>query len=157
VSDGHHRAPGDRLFWLSALAGWAVIGYGLRGLLQHHLGTNPPELAKFVVGGALIHDLFVAPLVLGAGVLLARAVPAGLRAIVQAALIISASLALLSYPLVRDYARILHNPSSLPRNYTANLAIVLGVVWAVAAAAGVLTMRRRRKPSAGQVTDEQRA
>jgi hypothetical protein len=145
VSDGHRRAPGDLLFWFSALAGWAVIGFGLRDLLQHHRDTNPPDLAKFVVGGALVHDLLVAPLVLGAGVLLARTVPAGLRAIVQAALIVSASLVLLSYPLVRDYARVLHNPSSLPRNYTANLAIVLGVVWVVAAGAAVLTVRRRRR------------
>ena len=52
------------LFWISAAAGWLVIGWGLRGIFQHSLDTRPANLARFVVGGALLHDLIVAPLVL---------------------------------------------------------------------------------------------
>ena len=36
-----------------------------------------------------------------------------------------------------------HNPTSLPHNYTLNLAIVLGVVWAVTA--GILAFRLRKQ------------
>ena len=137
--DDQHRA--GPLFWISAVAGWAVIGFGLRGIFQHSLDTRPANLARFVVGGALLHDLVVAPLVILAGVLLARAVPGRARSVVQAALVVSGIVALFSYPLVRAYGLAANNPTSLPHNYTANLLIVLGVVWAAAAAAVVLRLR----------------
>ena len=137
-----HR-PGP-LFWFSAAAGWAVIGLGLRGIFEHSLYTRPANLARFVVGGALLHDLVVAPLVILAGVVVARAVPARGRAVIQAALAISGIVALFSYPLVRAYGLAANNPTSLPHNYARNLLVVLGVVWAVAAAALVLRLRVKR-------------
>jgi hypothetical protein len=132
------------LFWIAAAAGWAVIGFGLRGIFQHSLDTRPANLAKFVVGGALLHDLVVAPLVILAGVGVARAVPRRGRAVVQGALVVSGVLALFSYPLVRGYGLATNNPTSLPHNYTANLLVVLGVVWAIAA---LLVLRRLRSRS----------
>jgi len=145
------RRLGGLRFWLSAAGGWVVIAYGLRGLLQHHVDTRPANLAAFFVGGALVHDLVFAPLVLIAGVAVAAVVGRPLRAWTQAALVISGCVALFSYPLVRDYARVLHNPSSLPHDYAANVGIVLGVVWAVALAAALIVavgrpqVRRRRR------------
>ena len=129
------------LFWLSAVAGWAVIFWGVRGALHHHIDTRPAELARFFVGGAVIHDLIFAPVVLGAGVLIARLVPGRWRAAVQAALLISGCAALFAWPEVRDYARVNHNPTSLPHNYTANLLVVVAAVWI---ATGLVTVVRRR-------------
>jgi hypothetical protein len=140
--EDHRAGP---LFWVSAAAGWAVIAWGLRGIFQHSLDTRPANLARFVVGGALLHDLFVAPLVIVAGVLLARTVPRRARAVVQGALAVSGIVALFSYPLVRAYGLAANNPTSLPHNYTANLLVVLGLVWAVAA--GVVIMRLRNPAS----------
>ncbi len=145
--EGHE--PGGAVFWLSAVVGWAVIAYGVRGLLQHQVDTRPSDLARFVVGGALLHDLFFAPLVLIVGVLVARTVPGAVRAVVQAALIVSGTLALFSYPVVRGYGRALHNPSALPHNYAADLALVLGVVWAVASALAVARLHGRRSSQPG--------
>jgi len=139
TGEGHRAGP---LFWLSAAAGWGVIGFGLWGILENSLDTRPSNLARFVVGGALLHDLLVAPVVILLGVLLARAVPGRARAVVQAALVISGVLALFSYPLVRAYGLAANNPTSLPRNYALNLTIVLGVVWAVAAAMVFRKLRR---------------
>src|SRR4051794_32862761 len=119
------------VFWVALVVGWLIIGYGLRGLLQHHRDTRPANLARFFVGGALLHDLVFAPAVLIAGVLIARAVPARVRSVVQVGLIVSGCLALFSYPLVRGFGHAANNPSSLPHNYIANLMIVLGVVWFV--------------------------
>jgi hypothetical protein len=140
TDDAHH--PAGPLFWISAAAGWAVIAWGLRGIFVHSLDTRPANLAKFVVGGALLHDLLVAPLVIGAGLLVARAVPGRARAVVQAALAVSGIVALFSYPLVRAYGLAANNPTSLPHNYTANLLVVLGLVWA--GAAGLVLLRLRR-------------
>lgn len=136
--DGHPAGP---LFWISAAVGWGVIGWGVRGVFQHSLDTRPGNLARFVVGGALLHDLVFAPLVIVAGVLLARAVPPRARAVVQAALAVSGIVALFSYPLVRAYGLAANNPTSLPHNYAANLLVVLGLVWAVAAAAVIVRLR----------------
>jgi hypothetical protein len=131
-------------FWLSALAGWTLILWGVRGALHHHVHTRPGQLARFLLGGAVAHDLLLAPLVLLAGILVARTVRGRWRAPLQAALFVSATVALFAYPLVRGYGRVLRNPTSLPHNYGANLAIVLVVVIAVTLAASLLSASRRR-------------
>jgi hypothetical protein len=134
------RPAGPR-FWISAAVGWAVIAWGVYGIFSNSLDTRPANLAKFVVGGALLHDLLVAPVLILAGVLIARAVPARARGPVQAALVISGVVALFSWPLVRAYGLAANNPTSLPHNYGLNLLVVLGVVWAVAVAAVLLKFR----------------
>ena len=135
----HHAGAA---FWASAAVGWALILVGVRGVFSHRIDTRPAQLARFVVGGALIHDLLIAPVVIILGVALTRVVRGRARAVVQAALVVSAALALFSYPLVRAFGRAAHNPTSLPHNYAANLAIVLGVVWAVAAVVVLVRLRR---------------
>ncbi len=130
--DGHRAGP---RFWISQALGWGVIGFGLFGIVSNSLDTRPAELARFVVGGALLHDLLVAPVVVLLGVVVARTVPGRFRGIVQAALVVSGVVALFSYPLVRAYGLAAKNPTSLPHNYALNLTVVLAVVWAGAAAA----------------------
>ena len=120
--------------------GWGVIAFGVRGIFQHSLDTRPADLARFVVGGALLHDLVLAPLVIVAGVAVARTVRGRARPAVQAALAVTGIVTLFSYPLVRAYGLAANNPTSLPHNYGQNLLVVLGVVWAVAA---VAVVRRR--------------
>ena len=129
-------------FWVTAAIGWAVIAWGLVGIVSNRLDTRPANLARFVVGGALLHDLLVAPLAILAGVLVTRAVPPRARGPVQAALVVSAIVALFSFPLVRGYGLAANNPTSLPHNYGLNLLVVLGVVWAAAGAAVVVRLKR---------------
>jgi len=136
------------VFWVTAAAGWAVIAWGLRGALHHHIDTRPPELARFFAAGAVLHDLVFAPLVLVAGVAVGRLTPRRGRSFVQGALIVSGALVLFTYPEVRDYARILHNPTSLPHNYTRNLALSVAAVWGAAAVlAAASAIRQRRRPT----------
>jgi hypothetical protein len=132
-----------KLFWATAVAGWLLIAWGIRGALHHHIDTRPAEMARFFVGGALIHDLVFAPLVLAAGFLVQRAVSRRWRAYVQGALIICGTVALFAYPEVRGYAHALNNPTSLPHNYTVNLAIVIALVCASTAILAAVRGRRR--------------
>jgi hypothetical protein len=127
------RPGGHRHFWLSAAIGWSIIGYGLWGIVHHHVDTRPRELARYVIGVALTHDLIIAPLVIAVGVAVKRLVKGPARAVVQAALILSVVPALFAYPEVRRFADANHNPSSLPRNYTMNLGILVAAIWFVAA------------------------
>jgi len=131
-----------RLFWITAALGWAVIGWGLRGALIHHIDTRPDELARYFIGSALVHDLLFAPVVLAGGLVVSRLVPPGGRAAVQA---VGGTLVLFAYPEVRGFAHALHNPTSLPHNYAANLALVLALVVAgIAVGTAVTRVRRGR-------------
>ncbi|HEX2048413.1 MAG TPA: hypothetical protein VHF27_11640 [Acidimicrobiales bacterium] len=141
MREQHRAGP---LFWLSALTGWAVIGFGVRGIVDHSVDTRPADLARFVLGGAVLHDVVVAPLVILAGVAVARSVPRRARAATQTALVVTGIVALFSYPLVRGYGLAADNPSSLPHNYARNLLIVLGLVWASAAVAVLVRWRVKR-------------
>jgi hypothetical protein len=140
LSDGLDRY-GTR-FWVTAALGWLVIAVGVRGAILHHVDTRPRDLATFVVGGALLHDLVFAPLVVGAGVLLGRLVPGRWRAPAQTALIVGGVLVLFAYPLVRGFGRAARNPTSLPRDYGTDLVVVVALVW-LTVAVGALTLRWR--------------
>jgi hypothetical protein len=130
-------------FWGSAVAGWVLILWGVRGALQHHVDTRPGQLGRFLLGGALAHDLVLAPLVIIIGVLLARSVHGRWRAPIQAGLFICATLILFAYPQVRGYGRVLANPTSLPHNYAANLAVVLAAVTAAVTIGALISASRR--------------
>jgi hypothetical protein len=143
------RGPGGRRFWASAVIGWGVIAWGVAGIVTNSLDTRPANLARFVVGGALLHDLVVAPLAIVAGVAVARAVPGRARAPVQAALAVSAIVAVFAYPLVRGYGLAANNPTSLPHDYTANLLAILGAAWVVTTVAVAIRLRAGRGVGSG--------
>jgi hypothetical protein len=75
--------------------------------------------------------------------MMARLSPRRWRAYVQGTLLVIGAVALFAYPEVRDYARVLHNPTSLPHNYTANLAVVAAVVGLLVVVIALLRSRRR--------------
>ncbi|MCX5381515.1 hypothetical protein [Streptomyces sp. NBC_00091] len=120
---------------------------GALGLLLVAIGGRlvaglPDPLGVLVwLGGALVlHDGVIAPLVLATGLLVAG-VPA--RGLVRGALITAGALVLVTLPaLLRPGAPV--NPSALPLPYGRNLAVVLAVVGAVAAATWLLRRLLRR-------------
>lgn len=125
--------PRSHLFWPAVLAGWAVMIWALLGLLHQRRDTNPAALGRLFLGLDLLHDLLLAPIVVGVGLIMRRLVPRRARAAVQAALLCSGVLVLVSAPSVRGYGRRRANPSILPNNYGHGLLVVLAGVWAVAA------------------------
>lgn len=126
------------------VAGLPVIAYGVRGALVDAADTHPADLARWVVGAALVHDLLFAPLLLGLGIVLARLVTDdATRWVLRAGLIVSGSLALVAWPLVRGYGQTDAVPSLLPRDYTRGLVVYLVATWV--AVATVLLVRRWRR------------
>ena len=135
--------PGGPAFWVGAVVGWGVIVAGIVGLLSQSGQTRPSDAARWVLGAAVLHDLVLAPVVIGIGLLLTKAAPRRWRAVVQGAFVITAMVSLFSIPFVRGYGRIANNPSLLPGNYATGLLTVLAVVWAGAAVILVVHLRRR--------------
>jgi hypothetical protein len=143
VSAPQRRGVG---FWLGLVVGWATMGFGLAGLLSEADDTRPGDLARWFLGGAVAHDALAAPVVCGAGWLLARAVPRSVRAPVAGGLVVTAAVVLYGWPFLRGYGLSPDNPSALPLDYAAGLATVLAAVWLVS---GGLAWRcwRRAGPS----------
>jgi hypothetical protein len=127
------------------ILGLPVMAYAVRGALVDAADTHPAELARWVVGLAVLHDLVVVPVVLAVGVALRRRVPAPAWPPVRAALFASAVLVAVGWPFVGGFGRNAGVPSLLPRDYAAGLAMALVAVWLVAAAwIGVAVLRLRR-------------
>lgn len=135
----------SRWFWPALGAGWALIGVGIIGLFTQRERTTPFQLARYVIGFLLVHDLVVAPVVIGGGWLVSRAVPPVARGPLRAALALSALVVAFSWPLLRRYGEHATNDSALPIDYGRTVPVVLAVVWLVALvvlAARVVNARR---------------
>ncbi len=121
--------------------GVAAMGYALWMALASP-DLTPTRNATFLLLIVVLHDGLLLPLFLVAGLLVHRLVPPRPRAIVQAALIVTASVTLVALPLVLGYGRTADNPSALPLDYGRGLLLTLVVIWlAAAVAAGALLIR----------------
>jgi hypothetical protein len=133
---------------IGLVLGVPVMAYAVRGALVDAADTHPPELARWIVGLALVHDLVLVPLVLAVGVALRRRVPPRAWPAVRAALVTSAVLVAVGWPFVGGFGRSPGLPSLLPRDYATGLVLALVAVWLVAAAwigVGAVRLRRRRR------------
>ncbi len=135
------------LFWVGVGLGWVAISFGVWSLLAKPGATHPPAVAVWVAGLALVHDLFLAPAALLVARLIHRVAPRIARGLVLGALAISGMVALYAFPVMRRFGAQPDNPSFLPRNAGAGLAVVLALVWIVAGA--VLARRLHARTDRG--------
>ncbi|MFI0897931.1 hypothetical protein [Streptomyces sp. NPDC020983] len=124
-------------------AGLAVPGLLLLAVGGWHLAQlrDPYPVLEWLAGAALLHDAVIAPLVLAAGVLVAR-LPA--RTAVRGALLTGGALLLVALPALLRPGHPA-NPSVLPLPYGRNVLALLAVTALTAlAAAATATLRARR-------------
>ena len=132
AADVGHR-DGGRVFWITTAIGWSVMAGAVIGAVGDRRDAQPTELARWLVGSALLHDLLWLPLVAVVGAVLARAGRGGRVPIaVRWAIATSAVLILIAWPFVRGYGRNRGNPSLLPRNYAHGLLAYLVLTWLLA-------------------------
>ena len=134
-----------RLQWMLVATGTVLCSFGLLGGI---LGdrTDPVRVAVLIVLAAVTHDLLVVPVVLAAGLVLGRT-PEWAKAPLQGTLLIGAVVVLVSVPVLRRFGARADNPSLLPRDYPAGLAVTLGLVVLAGAGLAVLRWVRRRRIS----------
>jgi hypothetical protein len=132
---------------IGLLCGTPVMLVGGVGLLRHTDATPPSSYLKFLVGGDIVHDLVVAPIVALVAFFVVRRVPAIARAPLRAALFGSAVVVAIAWPGIRQYGR-MRAPDNLtvqPLNYATSTLTAVGVVIAVATVWFVVELVRSRR------------
>jgi len=146
------------VFVIALVVGWLIIAFGVRAALDDPADSHPLALLVHVVLFDLGHDLVIAPIALGVGLIVGRVVPEVARGPVRTACAATALFVVFSYPLVRRWGARPTNSSTLPLEYGRNLTIIVVIVWLVAAvvvARRVLAVRRdRHEPGPGSMTEE---
>jgi hypothetical protein len=128
--------------WVIGVLGVGLIGWGAVELLPA-LVDSPLSLGGWLVGGPVVHDALLAPLVGVGGAVIARVLPKPWRTPVGAGLVVSGVLVVLSVPyLWRAFSGPV-TPGLHDRPYLAGLLIALSVVWVAVAVAGLVSSRRR--------------
>ncbi len=133
--------------WVLGGLGVLVAAYGAWLLLTRQDGGQLVSAGAWLVGGVVLHDAVLAPVVVVLGVLLVRAVPRAVRAPVAVVGIVLGSVTLLALPVLGGFGRRADNPTLLDRDYGAGWWALAAVV-VVVVAAGTL-VRRRRGDGAG--------
>ena len=120
---------------LAGLAlGLPLIAYGVRGVFVDAADTHPADMARWLVGAALVDDLVIVPAALLVGTIGRRFTPRRAWPAVRGGLLVSGILALVAWPFVRGWGRDPTNPSLLARDYGAGLLLALVAVWVVVGA-----------------------
>jgi hypothetical protein len=130
---------------VAAVLGLAALVWGLVLAVRFalHSFADGRSAVAFLVGGPVLHDAVVAPVVGVVGLLISRVAGPNWRVPVRIGAAVSGVLTLLAVPaLWRSYAGAA-NPGLDDRNYGLGLLIALAVVWLVVLACG---FTRPKKP-----------
>ena len=133
---------------VGVIVGLPLLVVGVLGAVADGDRTKPFELARWVVGADLAHDLVLAPVVVGVSWLVGRIVPPVARGPVRWAAATTGVLCLIAWPFVRGYGRNETVPSLLDRNYATGLAAYVAAIWFLAFAWIAVRRARHSAPSA---------
>jgi hypothetical protein len=126
------------LRWTFTAAGAAALAWGA-WLAWDFAGRHDSIQALFwFVGGPVVHDGVVAPVIGIGGLVLARVLPTAWRVPVAVGAVASGVLVLLSVPLLWRPFGVATNPGLHDANYVRGLLIALGVVWLGVIVAGAV-------------------
>jgi hypothetical protein len=140
------RAPSLLGLVVGLVVGTPLMAFGVAGVVRDASDTRPADLASWVVGAALVHDLVLAPLVITGVWVLGRASRSRLPAMMWWALGATLVVAFVAWPLVEGFGQDPSTPSLLPRDYSEGLVVLLAAIWGTAALstiAGHVGARRR--------------
>jgi len=133
-----------RAFWTGLVMGWAIIGFGVWGVIHTRIQAVPVSFAAWLIGATVVHDFIVAPIVFALGIALRRSLKGRIRAGVQVAIVVSGIVLAYSFPLLFGYGRRPTNPTVQPDDYVVNVVIVLAGIW-IAAFLWLLVRGRRAR------------
>ena len=126
--------------------GTLVMAYALLGAAVDD-EVDRLGVVVFLIAVLLLHDAVFMPLVLAAGALIRRTVPARWLATARTAAVVDLAVIVVALPLVLGFGRTADNPSVLPRPYASGLllTLVLTTVTVVACRKKIERSRERRR------------
>lgn len=113
------------------VSGGLLLAFGVLRLVTKLDTSDLVALLLWLVVAVAVHDAVVAPLTVGVGVVLTR-VPPRARRYVQGGLLVAAMLTVVAVPLIHRQGTQPAAKALLLRDYAGNLALLLGLVAAVA-------------------------
>lgn len=131
--------------------GLGVIGiggilYGIARILTDSKDTKPLALLKWLIGALLLHDVIIAPVVIGIGWLLARYVPDRARAFVQGGLVTGGLISSIGVLLIWRQGKTSANSLSLlQQDYAAHLLLLLAIVAVVTLGCYLISVSRSKR------------
>jgi hypothetical protein len=124
----------------------AVVGaYGAFLLLSRQDRDQLVNAAIWLASGVVLHDLVLAPLVLGLVAAGGRLVPAASRVPAATALVVLGTVTVAAVPVLGRFGARSDNPTLLDRDYTAGWLALAGVVLLAVVVATLVRSRHREK------------
>jgi hypothetical protein len=124
--------------------GGLVGGYGAFLLLSRQDPGQLANAAIWLASGVVLHDLVLAPVVLGLVFVGARITPAAARVPAAAALVVLGAATLLAIPVLGRFGARPDNPTLLDRDYTAGWFALAGIVLLATVVATLVRSRRQQ-------------
>jgi hypothetical protein len=129
-----------------AVAGVALLAFGVFRLLSEIPTHSLLILAVWLAAALVLHDVILAPSVVGVGWLLRRYVPDRGRRYVQVALIMIALVTVIAIPMIFLRGSQPAAKALLLRNYGANLIVIIGVLAIVSLILYAVRVARDGRP-----------
>lgn len=138
----------SRLRLFLGAVGVATSVYGVWGLLTERYIRMPSAVGEWLLGGLILHDAVLAPVVFVLCAIAYRVTSAKVRGRLAFLLLVGGSVSLVALPAILRKGHNA-NPTVLPMDYARNLAGLLAVlVGCVLLVAGVGALRGRHKVAA---------
>jgi hypothetical protein len=149
VTDETDDGPGLG-FWIGLALGTPVMLYGASELVQQAGWPRTFEVATWLGGGLLVHDLVLAPIVLVVVWALGRITRPPLRAPLRVGVLGSGLIVAVAWPALRGYGDRPDNATVHPLDYGSAVLTALALLWGAVGAWCVVAFLRRRpvRPSA---------
>ena len=125
-----------------AMAGLLLGAFGVFRLLTEIPTGSVIKVAIWLLAALIIHDMVIAPSVVGLGWTLRRKVPDRGRRYLQVALIMIAVVTVIALPMIVLRGSQPPVKALLLRDYAANLTLLIGLIAVVAAASYVVRVAR---------------
>jgi len=135
--------PGTGL-WVGLAIGAPIVAYGTWQLLHHSTAARTIAVARWAIGGVLLHDLVLVPVMLAVVWLIGRMIPGRAADAVRAGVLGTALVVAIDWAALNGYGHRTDNPSIHPLDATTAALTAVAVVWMLVAIVWAVSWQRSR-------------
>jgi len=132
-------------FWIGLAFGVPVMVYGAYELIQQAGWPRAFDVATWVGGGLLLHDLVLVPIVLAVVWVLGRVAPAIVRTPLRVGVLGSALIVAVAWPALRGYGDRPDNATVHPLDYGSAVLTALAILWGAVLLWSVVALLHRSR------------